>query len=108
MNVLITAGNTHAPIDRVRVLTNVFTGRTGAALARAAVARGHRVTVLTSHPETLAEAPEPRLTVIPYRSFDDLAALLEHEVATNRVDAVFHAAAVSDYLCAGAYVPAGG
>ena len=31
MNLLITAGNTLAPIDRVRGLTNVFTGRTGAA-----------------------------------------------------------------------------
>ena len=29
MNLLITAGNTLAPIDRVRGLTNVFTGRTG-------------------------------------------------------------------------------
>ena len=38
MNILITAGNTHAPIDRLRVITNVFTGRTGAHLARTAFA----------------------------------------------------------------------
>ena len=55
MNLLVTAGNTHAPIDRVRVITNVFSGRTGAAIARAAVGRGHRATLLTSHPETIPE-----------------------------------------------------
>lgn len=105
MNVLITAGNTHAPIDRVRVLTNVFTGRTGAALARAAVSRGHRVTILTSHPESLTDTADGRLTVVPYKTFDDLAAPLERAVTTHRFDAVLHAAAVSDYLCAGVYAP---
>ena len=30
MNLLVTAGNTQAPIDRVRCVTNVFSGRTGA------------------------------------------------------------------------------
>ena len=33
MNILVTAGNTITPIDRVRVITNVFTGRTGARIA---------------------------------------------------------------------------
>lgn len=105
MNVLITAGNTHAPIDRVRVLTNVFTGRTGAALARAAWARGHRVTILTSHPETLSDAAGPRLVVMPYRTFDDLAERLQDEITLSEYDAVLHAAAVSDYLCAGVFAP---
>ena len=44
MNILITAGNTAAPVDRVRVVTNIFTGRTGAEVARTAWMRGHRVT----------------------------------------------------------------
>ena len=33
MNILVTAGNTIVPIDRVRCITNVFTGRTGTAIA---------------------------------------------------------------------------
>ncbi|GIW80734.1 MAG: hypothetical protein KatS3mg105_2541 [Gemmatales bacterium] len=33
MKILITAGNTLAPVDRVRCLTNIFTGRTGALVA---------------------------------------------------------------------------
>ncbi len=53
MNLLVTAGNTQAPIDRVRCLTNIFTGRTGAGIALEAHRRGHRVTLLTSHPESV-------------------------------------------------------
>ena len=52
MRVLVTAGNTHTPVDRVRVLTNVFSGRTGAAVAAEFHRRGHAVTLLTSQPET--------------------------------------------------------
>lgn len=48
MNLLVTAGNTLAPIDRVHSLTNVFTGRTGAAVALHAHGRGHLVVLLTS------------------------------------------------------------
>ena len=50
MNVLVTAGNTQAPIDRVRCVTNIFSGRTGAAIANAAWGRGHAVTLATSNP----------------------------------------------------------
>ena len=111
MKLLITAGNTQAPIDRVRVVTNIFTGRTGANLARTAWARGHQVTVLTSHPETLAELPDRaddpqcRLTLRSYRTYDELAEMLHQEVREGRFDGILHAAAVSDFLCAGVYAP---
>jgi phosphopantothenoylcysteine synthetase/decarboxylase len=114
MNILITAGNTHAPIDRARVLTNVFTGRTGAHLARTAWARGHQITVLTSQPYTLSDLPDPatdsdrRATVVAFQTFDDLAGRFQHEVKTGRYDCLIHAATVSDYLSAGVYAPAAG
>ena len=65
MNVLVTAGNTQTPIDRVRCITNVFTGRTGAQVALEAHRRGHAVTLLTSHPEVVRDLapgfhPAPR------------------------------------------------
>lgn len=107
MNLLVTAGNTHAPIDRVRVLTNVFTGRTGAAIARAAAARGHRVTLLTSQPDTLAGLPDS-VSGVTYRTFDELADHLEREVRSRNYDGVIHSAAVSDYLSAGVYAPDAG
>jgi len=114
MRLLITAGNTQAPLDQVRVLTNIFTGRTGANLTRTAWSRGHTVTLLTSHPELLADLPQSgtasdrRLTVSAYRTFDDLAGLLQRELREHVYDAVLHAAAVSDYLSAGVYAPDAG
>jgi phosphopantothenate---cysteine ligase (CTP) len=104
MNLLVTAGNTQAPIDRVRCITNIFTGRTGTHLALTAWQRGHRVTLLTSHPETAANADaDDRWQVRPYRTFDDLAGLMETEIRRGDLDGIFHAAAVSDYLFAGVY-----
>lgn len=100
MNLLITAGNTQAPIDRVRVITNVFTGRTGAAIARAAAARGHRVTLLTSQPDWPDSA-----SGIAYRTFDELADRLRREVSSGNYDGAILSAAVSDYLSAGIYAP---
>lgn len=105
MKVLVTAGNTQAPIDRVRCVTNVFTGRTGAKLAAAARDRGHAVTLLTSHPEALD--PGAGVTVRPYRTFDDLDALMAGEVTAGGYDAVLHAAAVGDYHVAGTFAKAG-
>lgn len=111
MNFLVTAGNTQSPIDRVRCITNIFSGRTGAAIARTAWGRGHTVTLATSHPEGLQEFgvnpkdPGERFAVLPYRTFDDLATLLQHQLRTVPFDAVCHAAAVSDYLPAGTFAP---
>src|SRR5439155_58665 len=114
MNLLITAGNTQAPIDRVRCLTNIFSGRTGAAIARAARDRGHHVTLVTSRPDSLPEAginpgdSNGRLAVETYRTFDELAMILEGRLKETRFDAVCHSAAVSDYLPAGTFAPSPG
>jgi hypothetical protein len=51
VKILVTAGNTQTDIDRVRCITNVFSGRTGAQIAAEAFERGHAVSLLTSHPE---------------------------------------------------------
>ncbi len=101
MRLLITAGNTRTPIDRVRCLTNIFTGRTGARIAVEARARGHAVTLLTSHPDTVAA--ELGLVVAPYSTFDDLHGLMAEAVPTGKFDAIIHSAAVSDYALAGVY-----
>ena len=44
-HILITAGPTRAYLDDVRYLTNASSGRMAAALARAAVADGHQVSL---------------------------------------------------------------
>ncbi len=115
MHVLVTAGNTAVMIDRVRCLTNIFSGRTGAAIALCAHERGHHVTLLTSHPEAIAQLHNPvpgppRWDCIAYRTFVDLYKLLVQHigVGASRYDVVIHCAAVSDYLSAGVFAPAAG
>jgi phosphopantothenate-cysteine ligase/phosphopantothenoylcysteine decarboxylase/phosphopantothenate--cysteine ligase len=104
MNILVTAGNTQTPIDQVRCITNVFTGRTGANIALEAHRRGHDVTILTSHPEVLRrDTPPERWTTRSYRTFDDLHSLLTDLVPGGRFDVLIHAAAVSDFHVAGVY-----
>src|SRR5438876_8169549 len=111
MDILVTAGNTLTLIDRVRAITNIFTGRTGTAIALHARERGHGVTLLTSHPEVVAELhgltpPPERWRVQAYRTFDDLRQQLEEAVRGGGFDTLIHCAAVSDYLAAGIYAPA--
>jgi phosphopantothenoylcysteine synthetase/decarboxylase len=111
MHILVTAGHTLVPIDRVRCLTNVFSGRTGSWIALQAHQRGHAVTLLTSHPKIVTElcrgtaAPAQRWALHPYHTFDELRDALEEKVRPGAVDAIVHSAAVSDYLSAGVYAP---
>jgi len=111
MNLLVTAGNTQSPIDDVRCITNIFSGRTGGRIAVEAYRRGHAVTIATSQPKVLAElaagidfAPS-RWQVRPYQTYDDLHNLLVELVPGNRFDAIVQSAAISDYTVAGCFVP---
>src|SRR5947209_1235694 len=107
MRFLVSAGNTQTLIDRVRCLTNIFSGKTGGRIAAAAHARGHTVCLLTSHPETVPlPAPSANWKMTPYHTFDDLEALLKSEIQQGGYDVIVHAAAVSDFAQAGVYVPA--
>jgi phosphopantothenoylcysteine synthetase/decarboxylase len=114
MHLLVTAGNTLVLLDRVRCLTNIFTGRTGTRIALHAHERGHHVMLLTSHAEVVLQlseraAPGPeRWQIRPYRTFDDLCQLMEHTLLHSPPDVVIHSAAVSDYLAGGIYAPGPG
>jgi phosphopantothenate---cysteine ligase (CTP) len=111
MNLLVTAGNTQVPIDKVRCLTNIFTGRTGTRIALDAHGRGHTVTLLTSHPDVVDQLAasaslSERWSVRRYQTFEDLQQLMQELILGQRFEAVIHSAAVSDYLSAGVYGPA--
>jgi phosphopantothenate-cysteine ligase/phosphopantothenoylcysteine decarboxylase/phosphopantothenate--cysteine ligase len=114
MKMLVTAGNTQTMIDRVRCITNVFSGRTSAQIAVEAFERGHTVTLLTSHPEVLdtvrALRPGrgPDWHVHRYRTFEELESLMAASITGGGYDVVVHAAAVSDYEVAGIYAPTAG
>ena len=107
MRIFVTAGNTQVPIDRVRCITNVFTGRTGASIALEAHRRGHHVVLLTSRPENVPfPAAFERYTFMVYQKFEELDDLMARSIADWKPDAIVHTAAVSDYLSAGVYAPA--
>jgi phosphopantothenate---cysteine ligase (CTP) len=114
MHLLVTAGNTQVPIDRVRCITNIFTGRTGASIAVEAYRRGHSVHLETSNPDAVtavagtAIPDSPRWLCVPYRTFADLQEHLSEFLLGARWDAVIHSAAVSDYRTAGIFAPARG
>src|SRR5262249_30689592 len=105
MNLLVTAGNTLVPIDRVRCITNIFTGRTGASIARRSWERGHIVTLLTWHPEGVAALHSERWAIHRYSTFENLQSLMNELIGKGDPHAVVHCAAVSDYLAGGIYAP---
>ncbi|MGF1579193.1 MAG: phosphopantothenoylcysteine decarboxylase [Gemmataceae bacterium] len=109
MKLLVTAGNTLVLIDKVRAITNIFTGRTGAKIGLHAQRIGHSVRLLTSHPEVvdrlLLEDPghPPIQNIHTYRTFEDLANLMRHQIVNHPPDAIVHCAAVNDYQPVGVY-----
>lgn len=109
MRLLMTAGNTQTPLDRVRCITNVFSGRTGTGIAGAALRAGHDVCLLTSHPDRAAElvraAGRGRIELRAFETFDDLAGLMASLIPGGAFDAIVHCAAVSDFRVAGVYAP---
>ena len=58
--ILITSGPTRQYIDPVRYITNASSGRMGKALAEAALAAGHQVTIV-SGPVDVAYPPAARV-----------------------------------------------
>lgn len=95
--VLITAGGTREPIDSVRYIGNMSSGRTASRLADALITAGHEVSWLGADS---AVTPERPCDMSRFRSFDDLASQLQSLLATNDYDVVIHAAAVSDFSVA--------
>ncbi|MCC2671182.1 MAG: hypothetical protein K0Q72_3653 [Armatimonadetes bacterium] len=94
--VLVTAGPTRVPIDAVRHISNVSSGRTGLEIARAAAQAGAEVTLLLG-PGRATAASAGRLQVIDFVTFDDLHFAVREQVGSRSYDALIHTAAVSDY-----------
>ena len=92
MRLLLTAGPTREPLDPVRYLSNRSSGKMGYALADAALAAGHEVTLVTG-PVCLA-AP-PAATTIRVTTADEMFDAVHSRVAL--ADAVILCAAVADF-----------
>jgi phosphopantothenoylcysteine decarboxylase/phosphopantothenate--cysteine ligase len=90
--VVVSAGGTREPLDPVRFLGNRSSGRQGVALARTALARGARVTLVAAN---LTVRPPAGVHVVPVET----TAQLRDAVRTAAADAdvVVMAAAVADF-----------
>jgi phosphopantothenoylcysteine decarboxylase/phosphopantothenate--cysteine ligase len=95
MNCIVTAGPTYESLDDVRRLTNFSTGRLGTELANFLVARGHKVTLLIGESATWPGERKAQ-TVKIFSTTRDLHAKLK-ALSRKKIDAIFHAAAVSDF-----------
>ena len=94
MRILITAGPTREPIDDVRFISNRSSGQMGFALAQAASAAGHEVTLLLG-PVLLPPSVAERVNVIRFNTTADLEVLLAEHFP--KCDVLVKAAAVADY-----------
>jgi phosphopantothenate---cysteine ligase (CTP) len=126
MNILVTGGGTVAPIDDVRSITNMSTGRFSSAIGEAALRRGGHVWHLHApyaqtpfsararfdlNADPIAELDRlrrlkaewdtvsDRLHLVPLRkgTVPEYAEALRSILTTEPIDAVFLAMAVSDY-----------
>lgn len=92
--ILITSGGTQEPIDTVRVISNISSGRTGKDIAEKLNDLGFEVTLLRSH-SSVSSALIPNQKV--FTSFESLKNLLEEEIKSGHYTHIIHLAAVSDY-----------
>jgi phosphopantothenoylcysteine decarboxylase/phosphopantothenate--cysteine ligase len=92
MRIVVTAGPTREYIDSVRFISNASSGRMGFAVAAAAAAAGHDVTLLAGPVEL---APPAGCRVVRFVSVEDLAAALAERFA--ECDALVMTAAVGDF-----------
>lgn len=104
MTVLVTIGPTQEPLDAMRILTNRSTGALGTMLAATLSTLGYRVFALRGTGSTASAEPlaHGQIKVIPFTTTEDLRRSLERLSAETEIDAVYHAAAVSDFYLPGA------
>ena len=91
LKVLITAGGTREPIDRVRVVSNRSSGKMGRAIAREAWRRGAEVTVVAAN----VEGAEPGVRWVPVETYAELEEVTMR--LAGEADVLVMAAAVSDF-----------
>ena len=92
---LITAGSTYVAIDKVRVISNIATAKTGILLANKLVARRAKVTLICG-PADIGSL-DKKVKFLRFKFFDELRAILLRELKPEKFDVVVHSAAVSDY-----------
>lgn len=100
MKIIITAGGTSERIDDVRSITNTSTGRLGHAIGESFLKQyGAEIEQLYYlHGLRAIPVEGANVTAIPVAGVRDLETELRKLLAAEKIDAVIHAMAVSDYM----------
>ena len=100
MKIIITAGGTTERIDPVRKITNTATGKLGSLTAEAFVkqCKGRTDTIYYVCQEGTVIPDLPCVKVIPAKSAEAVKSALSDILTTQKIDAVVHSMAVSDYM----------
>lgn len=93
--ILITAGPTSVPIDAVRLISNISTGKTGILLAKLASKKKAKVTLYLGG--VVESKLNKNIKIVKFRYFDELRNMLIRDLKKNRYDFIIHSAAVSDF-----------
>jgi phosphopantothenoylcysteine synthetase/decarboxylase len=95
--VVVTSGATREPIDSVRFISNLSSGRTGATICEALAARGFHVTQVAGVDSAQAAGVARRETFTDHASLDTALRRLARD---SDCAAIIHAAAVGDFSVA--------
>jgi len=96
MRILITAGPTLSPLDAVRHIANRSSGTLATTLAQLAHDAGHHVLLLRS---VLCTCPPPQgIDLLPFDTHRSLLQTLQDCATQERIHALWHAAAVGDFI----------
>ena len=82
-HILVTAGPTWVAIDRVRVITSVFSGQTGCTIAKCAKKLGANVTLLLGPGRVGISKGFNGIRVIRFHYFQDLFKLCKKEISSK-------------------------
>ncbi len=112
--ILITGGHTQIPIDQVRVISNIFKGKTACDIANEfwmSTPLNDQEIVVVGNPDMKSKIEfvqdlsymdhDIPNKFIPYKSYDELYSIMEKEITTGNYDVIIHSAAVSDYYVSG-------
>jgi phosphopantothenate--cysteine ligase len=101
MKIIITCGGTKEPIDPVRNITNMSKGTLGYSVATYAAFKEEITKIYVLSPvephESLIEMVNEKIEWRQTKSVENVAEILKNLLTTEKIDAVVHSMAVSDY-----------
>lgn len=95
--IIVTAGPVWVPIDKVRVITNIFGGALGYEIAREAARNGAQVTLIMG-PGRVCFGKKENFKLIRFKYYEEIYKILKKEISTKKYQVIIQSAAIPDYV----------